>query len=144
MSLCFVAALRSTEWRDEYESGLSAGAIDLETSFDAVTEYWSPKVVAQVNDQYVKVAKVRGELVWHSHADEDELFYVVRGSLRIEYEGGKAIHLPEGSMHVVPRGVLHNPVAEEECWIVLIEPVSTKHTGDVESPLTKSLAQQLA
>src|SRR5471032_2873756 len=63
----------------------SAGAIDLKTAFDAVTEYWSPKVVAQVNDQYVKVAKVRGELVWHSHADEDELFYVVRGSLRIEY-----------------------------------------------------------
>jgi quercetin dioxygenase-like cupin family protein len=122
----------------------SAGAIDLETSFDAVTEYWSPKVVAQVNDQYVKVAKIRGELVWHSHAGEDELFYVVRGSLRIEYEGGQAVHLPEGSMHVVPRGVLHNPVAEEECWIVLIKPVTTKHTGDVESPLTKSLAQQLA
>ena len=122
----------------------SAGAIDLKTAFDAVTEYWSPKVVAQVNDQYVKVAKVRGELVWHSHAGEDELFYVVRGSLRIEYEAGQAVHLPEGSMHVVPRGVRHNPVAEEECWIVLIEPVTTKHTGDVESPLTKSLAQQLA
>jgi len=122
----------------------SAGAIDLKTAFDAVTEYWSPKVVAQVNDQYVKVAKVKGELVWHSHAGEDELFYVVRGSLRIEYEGGQAVHLPEGSMHVVPRGVLHNPVAKEECWIVLIEPVTTKHTGDVESPLTKSLAQQLA
>jgi hypothetical protein len=75
----------------------SAGAIDLKTAFDAVTEYWSPKVVAQVNDQYVKVAKVRGELVWHSHAGEDELFYVVRGSLRIENEGGQAVHLPEGS-----------------------------------------------
>jgi quercetin dioxygenase-like cupin family protein len=122
----------------------SAGAIDLKTAFDAVTDYWSPKVVAQVNDQYVKVAKVRGELVWHSHAGEDELFYVVRGSLRIEYKGGQAVQLPEGSMHVVPRGVLHNPVADEECWIVLIEPVTTKHTGDVESPLTKSLAQQLA
>ena len=122
----------------------SAGPIDLQAAFDAVTEYWSPKVVAQVNDQYVKVAKVRGELVWHSHAGEDELFYVVRGNLRIEYEGERVAHLHEGSMHVVPRGVLHNPVAKEECWIVLIEPVTTKHTGEVDSPLTKSLAQQLA
>jgi quercetin dioxygenase-like cupin family protein len=122
----------------------SAGPIDLMAAFDAVTEHWSPKVVAQVNDQYVKVAKVRGELVWHSHDGEDELFYVVRGNLRIEYEGEQVVHLHEGSMHVVPRGVRHNPVADEECWIVLIEPVSTKHTGDVESPLTKSLAQQLA
>lgn len=122
----------------------STGPIDLLAAFDTVTEHWSPKVLARVNDQYVKVAKVRGELVWHSHAGEDELFYVVRGNLRIEYEGERVVHLHEGSMHVVPRGVRHNPVADEECWIVLIEPVTTKHTGDVESPLTKSIAQQLA
>jgi quercetin dioxygenase-like cupin family protein len=122
----------------------SVGSIDLMAAFDAVTEHWSPKVVAQVNDQYVKVAKVLGELVWHSHAGEDELFYVVRGNLRIEYEGGQVAHLHEGSMHVVPRGTRHNPVADEECWIVLIEPVATKHTGDTQSPLTKSIAQQLA
>lgn len=120
------------------------GSVDLLAAFDTVTEHWSPKVVAQVNDQYVKIAKVQGELVWHSHEGEDELFYIVRGNLRIEYEGERVIHLPEGSMHVVPRGVLHNPVADEECWIVLIEPVSTKHTGDVATPLTKTLAQQLA
>lgn len=118
--------------------------VNLLDAFDTVTDYWSPKVVAQVNDQYVKVAKLKGELVWHSHAHEDELFHVIRGEMRIEYEGGKVVELREGSMHVVPRGTAHNPVAERECWIVLVEPVTTMHTGDVESPLTKSIAQQLA
>ncbi len=125
-------------------STLFAESVDLQAAFDAVTEYWSPKVVAQVNDQYVKVAKLRGEFVWHSHQNEDELFYIVRGQLRIEYENQRVVHLREGSMHVVPRGVRHNPVADEECWIMLIEPVSTKHTGEVQSPLTRTVAQQLA
>jgi quercetin dioxygenase-like cupin family protein len=111
---------------------------------EALEEYWSPKVVAQVNDQYVKVAKLRGRLVWHRHEYEDELFYVLRGNLKIEYEGGLAVHLDPGSMHVVPKGVLHNPVAEEDCWIALIETVTTKHTGDVDTPLTKTIEQQLA
>ncbi|VXC69927.1 Cupin [Burkholderia sp. 8Y] len=120
-----------------------AESFDLEASFGDVHEYWSPRVVAQVNDQYVKVAKVRGQLAWHDHANEDELFFIVRGNLKIEYEGGRAVHLPAGSLHVVPRGTLHNPVADEECWIVLIEPVQTKHTGDVQSPLTRTIEEQL-
>jgi mannose-6-phosphate isomerase-like protein (cupin superfamily) len=120
-----------------------AESFNLEDAFSDVSAYWSPKVVAQVNDQYVKVAKVRGQLVWHDHAHEDELFFVVRGRLKIEYEGGRVVDLPAGSMHVVPRGTLHNPVAEEECWIVLIEPVQTKHTGDVESSMTRSIEEQL-
>jgi mannose-6-phosphate isomerase-like protein (cupin superfamily) len=122
---------------------LLAEPFDLEAAFSDVSEYWSPKVVAQINDQYVKVAKVHGQLVWHSHAHEDELFFVVRGHLRIEYEGGRVVDLPAGSMHVVPSGKLHNPVADHECWIVLIEPVQTKHTGDVESPLTRTIEEQL-
>lgn len=121
-----------------------AESFDLDTCFNAVTEHWSPRVVAQVNDQYVKVAKVHGQLVWHHHETQDELFYVVKGHLKIEYEGGRVVDLPAGSMHVVPRGVMHNPVAEQECWIVLIEPVDTLHTGDAYSPLTKSVEQQLA
>lgn len=120
-----------------------AECFDLERAFDAVSEYWSPKVVARVNDQYVKIAKVLGHLVWHDHQHEDELFFVVKGRLKIEYEGGRVVDLPEGSMHVVPKGTLHNPVAESECWIVLIEPVQTKHTGDVASPLTKTVEEQL-
>ena len=118
--------------------------VDLLAAAEKLTEHWSPKVVAEVNDQYVKVAKLKGSFTWHSHADEDELFLVLRGRLRIEYEGGRAVDLPAGSLHVVKRGVLHNPVAEEECLIALIETVTTKHTGDVETPLTRSLAEQLA
>ena len=120
-----------------------AESFDLMSAFDAVTEYWSPKVVAQVNDQYMKIAKVKGELAWHSHRDEDELFYVVRGRLRMEYEGGRVVELGEGGVHVVPKGVLHNPVAHDECWIVLIEAVTTRHTGDVDTPLTRTIEQQL-
>lgn len=119
-------------------------AIDLLAALESVTEYWSPKVVARVNDQYIKVAKLLGQFVWHRHDGEDELFYVLRGRLRIEYEAGRTVELGTGAMHVVPRGVLHNPVADEECWIVLVEPVTTRHTGDVETPLTKTIAQQLA
>lgn len=101
------------------------------------------KSSSQANDQYVKVAKVRGQIVWHDHAHEDALFFVVRGHLKIEYEGGRVVDLSAGSMHVVPSGKPHNPVAEYECWIVLIEPVQTKHTGNVELPLTRTIEEQL-
>jgi quercetin dioxygenase-like cupin family protein len=118
-------------------------AINLLSALSDVTEYWSPKVIGRVNDQYVKVAKLLGEIAWHRHDDEDELFQVVRGRLRIQFESGTETVLDAGEFCVVPKGVLHNPVADEECWIVLIEAVTTKHTGDVETPLTKSLERQL-
>ena len=109
----------------------------------ALTEHWSPRVLARVNDQYVKVAKVKGTLAWHAHAEEDELFWVLEGRLRLEFEDRPAVELGPGQMHVVPRGVRHNPVAEEECLLVLVEPVQTKHTGDVVTEKTRSLAEQL-
>jgi mannose-6-phosphate isomerase-like protein (cupin superfamily) len=109
---------------------------------DLVTDFWSPRIIARVNDQYVKVAKLKGTLTWHKHDDEDELFQIVKGNLTIEYEN-EEIHLKEGDMHVVPKGVLHNPVADDECWIALIETVTTKHTGDVVVERTKTLDQQL-
>jgi mannose-6-phosphate isomerase-like protein (cupin superfamily) len=118
--------------------------VDLPAAAAALEEHWSPKVVARVNDQYVKVAKLLGRFAWHSHEWEDELFLVLRGHLKIEYEDGKAVELPAGSIHVVPRGVLHSPVADEECLVALVETVTTKHTGDVETPLTKSIEAQLA
>jgi len=120
-----------------------AESVDLLAAAEDLQEYWSPKVVARVNDQYVKVAKLRGHLVWHNHEQEDELFYVLRGNLTIEYEGGRAIHLKTGSIHVVPKGILHNPIAQEDCWIALIETATTKHTGDVNTPPTKTVEQQL-
>lgn len=116
---------------------------NIEHSFDQIREYWSPKVIGRVNDQYVKVAKVKGEFVWHNHTDEDELFFIVRGRLRIQLEG-EAVELNAGDIYVVPKGVMHNPVADEECWVMLIEPVTTKHTGDVETPMAKSIAEQLS
>ena len=119
-------------------------SVDLLAALDSVTEHWSPKVVGRVNDQYVKVAKLLGQLVWHKHDHEDELFQVVRGRLRIEFEDGAETVLKAGEFCVVPRGVLHNPVAEEECWIVLIETMTTRHTGDVQTPLTRSIEEQLA
>lgn len=116
--------------------------LNLKREHEKLSEYWSPRVVGRFNDQYVKIAKLRGEFVWHKHDDEDELFYIVRGRLRIQYEDGEAV-LNEGDFHIVPKGVMHNPVAQEECWIALIEPVSTKHTGDVVTERTKSVEEQL-
>ena len=108
----------------------------------ALTELWSPRVVGEIDDAYVKVAKVHGSLAWHSHDNEDELFYILKGHLRIEMER-ETVELREGEMFVVPKGVRHNPVAEEECHILLIEKKSTQHTGDVKTEKTRSLAEQL-
>ncbi|HET6432250.1 cupin domain-containing protein [Dyella sp.] len=105
-------------------------------------ELWSPRVLAAVDDSLVKVAKVRGSLTWHSHADEDELFYVLHGALRIELEDG-VVELGEGQMCVVPKGVRHHPVAAQECHLLLIERRSTRHTGDEVTAQTRSLEEQL-
>ena len=107
-----------------------------------LTELWSPRVIAEVDDAYVKVAKVQGSLAWHSHENEDELFLVLKGRLRIELED-RTLDLKEGEMFVVPKGVSHNPVADEECYIMLIERKSTLHTGDLATDKTRSLAEQL-
>lgn len=111
--------------------------------FAHVTEYWSPRVVARVNDQYIKIAKVLGEFVWHAHEQEDELFLVFKGQLIIQFEDGD-VTLNEGDCYVVPRGKQHNPLAHEECWIMLMEPVTTAHTGGVITPRTRTIAEQLA
>ena len=117
-------------------------AVNLLKELECVNDYWSPRVVGEVNDQYVKVAKLKGSLTWHKHDGEDELFYVLKGRLVIEYEEGQVV-LNEGDFHVVPKGTMHNPVAKDECWIALIESVTTKHTGDVVTDKTKSIEQQL-
>jgi mannose-6-phosphate isomerase-like protein (cupin superfamily) len=108
----------------------------------SLTEYWSPRVVAEVDDAYIKVAKVKGTFDWHSHDDEDELFLILKGQLRIEMAQG-AVVLNQGEMFVVPKGVRHNPVADEECHVMLIERKSTLHTGNVVTERTRSLADQL-
>ena len=109
----------------------------------SLTELWSPRIVAEVDDAYIKVAKVQGSLAWHKHEEEDELFFILKGRLRIEMEAGDPVQLSEGQMFVVPKGVRHNPVAEEECHVMLIERKSTLHTGDVVTEKTRSLEEQL-
>jgi mannose-6-phosphate isomerase-like protein (cupin superfamily) len=118
-------------------SVLSPGAVA-----ESLTEYWSPRVIAEVDDHYVKVAKVKGTLAWHAHDEEDELFFILKGSLTIEMEAG-AVELSAGQAFVVPRGVRHNPVAAEECHIMLIERKSTRHTGTVVTEQTRSVEEQL-
>lgn len=107
-----------------------------------LTEHWSPRVVAELDDSYVKVAKVLGTLAWHAHENEDELFYVLKGTLKIEMED-RTVVLREGEAFVVPKGVRHNPIAEQECHVMLIERKSTLHTGTEVTAKTRSLAEQL-
>jgi mannose-6-phosphate isomerase-like protein (cupin superfamily) len=107
-----------------------------------LNEHWSPRVVAEVDDCYVKVAKVQGTLAWHSHDSEDELFFILKGSLRIEMED-RTVELHEGDVFVVPKGVRHNPVAEQECHLMLIERKTTLHTGSEVTDRTRSLEDQL-
>jgi len=119
--------------------------VSLLDASSALEHLWSPRVIAQVNDQFVKVAKVHGEFPWHTHANEDELFLVLKGCLiigRAEEDGGPVMLSP-GEIFVVPRGVRHNTAAAEETWIALVETVTTEHTGGEQTPLTRSISEQL-
>ncbi|WP_213878885.1 cupin domain-containing protein [Pseudomonas sp. dw_358] len=122
---------------------LSANSTNIQAALDKVTQHWSPQVIGQVNNQYIKVAKLKGELIWHAHADEDEMFMVVYGTLDIQLEDRGVIVHP-GEFCVIPKGVRHNPVASEECGIVLIETVTTLHTGDEVTARTVPVERQLA
>jgi len=102
--------------------------INLAEKFGRITEHWSPKIVAALNGQHVKLVKFRGEFVWHHHETEDELFLVVRGSFRMEFRD-RAVELREGELLVVPRGVEHRPVADDEVCVLLFEPAATVNTG---------------
>lgn len=108
----------------------------------SLDEFWSPRVIAAVDDSFVKVAKVRGTFEWHSHDGEDELFFILKGALRIELEAGP-VDLGEGDLFVVPKGTRHRPVAESECHVMLLERKTTLHTGDLMTERTRSLDDQL-
>lgn len=109
--------------------------INLLEKFSRFSDQWSPKVVADLNGQQVKLAKVEGPFVWHHHEEEDELFMVVKGRLKMELRDGDVI-LEEGEILVVPRGVEHRPVAEEEVWLMMFEPATTLNTGNAEDGRT--------
>jgi mannose-6-phosphate isomerase-like protein (cupin superfamily) len=117
--------------------------IDLAEKLSSFSEHWSPKVVARLNDYEIKVVKVRGEFVWHTHDDTDELFLVIDGELTIQLRDGD-VTLRPGQLFVVPRGVEHCPVAEGEVRAVLIEPVGVVNTGNAGGSLTAAYDDSLA
>jgi len=110
--------------------------INLRQKFDSFSEHWSPRIAAELNGQQVKLAKLHGEFVWHHHDDEDELFFVVSGRLRMDFRD-RSVWLEPGELLVVPRGVEHRPAAEVETEIVLFEPSGTLNTGNVENERTR-------
>ena len=117
--------------------------VNLGEAFDGIEEYWDPKLAGELNGQAVKLAKVKGEFVWHHHEDADELFYVHAGELRIEVEDEPDVVLGPGEFTVVPRGLEHRPVATEETEIMLFETRDTVNTGNVETERTKTTLDRL-
>ena len=109
--------------------------INLEDKLSKFSEHWSPKVIAEMNDYQFKLVKIVDEFVWHDHPDTDEVFIVIEGTMKIEFED-RTIELSEGEMLVVPKGVRHKPYAEEECKVMLVEPRGVVNTGDAEGDLT--------
>lgn len=117
---------------------------NLADQFTQVTDYFSPKVIGAVNEVYIKIAKIKGDKIpWHHHQEEDELFYIVSGALLFEVEGQEPFTMHQGDLFIVPRGVNHKVSAREECHIMLIENKTTAHTGEVDSEVTRSIAEQL-
>jgi mannose-6-phosphate isomerase-like protein (cupin superfamily) len=109
--------------------------VNLLRKFSLVNEYWSPKIIGELNDFYVKAVKLKGEFIWHHHEQEDELFLVVKGSLLMRFRD-RDVRLEEGEFLIVPKGVEHLPIAEKEAYIVLLEPKSTLNTGNVKNERT--------
>ena len=109
--------------------------INFEEKLGKFSEQWSPRIIAQMNDYHFKIVKVQGEFVWHDHPETDEVFIVLKGRLEIQFRDGRVI-LREGEMFVVPKGLEHRPVAEEECHILLVEPAGTINTGDIVNERT--------
>ncbi len=109
--------------------------IDLREKLTLFDDHWTPKVIAEMNDYQFKLVKIQGEFVWHDHPDTDEVFIVLEGNMRIEFED-QTIELSEGEMLVVPKGVRHKPVADSECKVMLVEPRGVVNTGEADSDLT--------
>ena len=116
--------------------------VNLLQKFSLFHEHWKPKIVGDVNDHLIKVVKFKGDFVWHSHEHEDELFLVVRGRMRMGLRTGD-VELSEGELFIVPKGTEHRPVADEECWVVLMEPRTTLNTGDVRNERTVEVLERI-
>lgn len=116
--------------------------VNLAEKFARFKEYWQPKIAGELNDSYVKLVKFKGEFVWHQHEAEDELFWVVKGKMTIKFRD-RDVTVNEGEFIIIPKGVEHMPVAEEEVWIVLLEPKSTLNTGNVKNERTLETLERI-
>jgi len=116
--------------------------IDVREKLNLFNEYWSPKILGEVNESYVKVAKLKGEFLWHIHENEDEMFYVIKGILIIKFKDRDVI-LNEGEFLIIPKGIEHMPVAEEEVHVMLIEAKTTLNTGDVRNERTVDKLEEI-
>jgi mannose-6-phosphate isomerase-like protein (cupin superfamily) len=117
--------------------------VNLAEQLARFSEYWSPRVVGELNGQHVRLVKLKGEFVWHHHEREDEMFLVVRGRLALHFRD-RVVALSEGEFAIVPHGVEHKPVAEEETHVLLFEPASTRNTGNVRNDRTLETLERLA
>ncbi len=116
--------------------------VNIAQKLSSFSDHWNPKIVGELNGQHVKLVKLKGEFVWHHHDAEDELFYVVKGVLKMELRE-ETIVIHEGEFLIVPRGVEHKPVADQEVSILLFEPASTLNTSNIKSELTKEVLQTI-
>ena len=114
---------------------MKPSVVNIENKLTKINEYWSPKIIAQMNDYHFKLAKVQGEFVWHSHEETDEVFLILAGELQIEFPE-RTVALKRGDLFVVPKGLEHRPVAKSECHLMLVEPVGTVNTGEAGGELT--------
>lgn len=116
--------------------------VNINEKLNAFSEYWSPKIVGDINESYVKLAKLKGEFVWHMHENEDEMFMVIRGRLLIKLRTEDII-LDEGEFFIIPRGIEHMPVAEEEVHVMLLEPKTTLNTGNIKNERTVEVLEKI-
>ena len=116
--------------------------ININEKLDLISEYWDPKIVGELNEQYVKLVKFKGEFVWHKHDNEYEMFYVIKGSFKMALRD-KTIVLNENEFFIVPKGIEHKPVADDEVSVMLFEPATTLNTGDKINELTKNILERI-
>ncbi|HET6603414.1 MAG TPA: cupin domain-containing protein [Xanthomonadaceae bacterium] len=117
-------------------------AVNLASKLSLIPDHWNPRIVGELNGQQVKLVKLHGEFVWHAHADEDELFLVLHGTLRMRFRDREVL-VREGEFIIVPRGVEHLPVADRECHVLLFEPAATVNTGDAGGERTRAVLERI-
>jgi mannose-6-phosphate isomerase-like protein (cupin superfamily) len=116
--------------------------VNIKEKFSRFHDHWNPRIIGELNGQQVKAAKLKGEFIWHHHAQEDEMFLVTKGKLKMEFRD-KTVEIAEGEFIIVPRGVEHKPIAEDEVELLLFEPASTLNTGNIINDVTKSFLDKI-